>query len=354
MSSVQTSVGCSLILLFLCYSLPQTHFQWQGYSPPTLRLDLFTGGRIRGDQWIYPSLERYPRVNFSKTKIHCLFVLLTSLFLKKNTCIYSAHYFLFFCSVLQAFIRPFREHHIDPTAITRHDFIETNGDNCMLTIVPLANMAFNFLTLSPGEFCINKLSLTFLVCMKMLSDFLSCYFKITMQRMSEWLTLFLSSFSAAEIYHIYPWYCYLFALAIFVTLTNQIHKWSHTYFGLPFWVVFLQNCHIILPRKHHRVHHVSPHETYFCITTGSSLSPHGDYRWVSAYCIMFWRWNLTVCGMTVRQVCHWAFSPQGGWTTLWRSWVSGGTWRILSRVWQERSPERTTWNGLRKSSNAAG
>ena len=198
-------------------------------------------------------------------------------------------------SVPQAFIRPFREHHIDPTAITRHDFIETNGDNCMLTIVPLANMAFNFLTLSPGEFCVNKLSLTFTSTWNCCVIFRSHHLKVADPRKKEKRQQ--SSVSpclcfpfAAEVYHNYPWYCYLFALAIFVTLTNQIHKWSHTYFGLPRWVVFLQDCHIILPRKHHRVHHVSPHETYFCITTGSSSFPR--YETPLARCVLKWNWKL--------------------------------------------------------------
>ncbi|CAD5118228.1 DgyrCDS6950 [Dimorphilus gyrociliatus] len=121
----------------------------------------------------------------------------------------------------KTFIRPFREHHIDPTAITRHDFIEANGDNFAVCIPALVYMAY--------QFC---------------------------------------SYEQKDIDLVYNRNTFIIFLSIFVSMTNQIHKWSHTYFGLPNYIVWLQNCHIILPRKHHRIHHVAPHETYFCITTG--------------------------------------------------------------------------------------
>ncbi|XP_074594773.1 plasmanylethanolamine desaturase Kua [Brevipalpus obovatus] len=118
-------------------------------------------------------------------------------------------------------IRSFREHHLDSSKILRHDFVETNGDNFMSTI--------------PAHLYL-----------------VACF------------TLGAKSYISQN----YSWFCYIFLLAIFIALTNQIHKWSHTYFGLPEAVLLLQQIHLILPRNTHRYHHIQPHNTHYCITTG--------------------------------------------------------------------------------------
>ena len=75
------------------------------------------------------------------------------------------------------FLRPFREHHIDPTSITRHDFIETNGDNFAVIVPYLFYMAHKF-----------------------------------------------TYFSDADIRRSYNFEVYMFLLAIFVSMTNQVEK----------------------------------------------------------------------------------------------------------------------------------
>jgi len=115
----------------------------------------------------------------------------------------------------KALIRPFREHHVDQKEITRHDFIETNGNNCFISIGPTVAAA-----LLP------------------LSD-------------AAWF------FVAAMV----------FALCLSVFGTNQFHKWAHMDEPPP-PVRWLQRANLILPPEHHAVHHTAPYARYYCITVG--------------------------------------------------------------------------------------
>ena len=115
----------------------------------------------------------------------------------------------------KALIRPFREHHVDQTEITRHDFIETNGNNCFVSIFPTVGAA-----LIPMRGTVS----TF----------------------------------ACEL---------MFALSFAVFGTNQFHKWAHMTTP-PRMVAFLQRLNLLLPADHHALHHSAPYAKYYCITVG--------------------------------------------------------------------------------------
>lgn len=110
----------------------------------------------------------------------------------------------------RSFIRPFREHHVDPLGITRHDWIETNGNNAIGTL-PVLLLG---LALPPGP-------------------------------------------AAA----VCGW------LAFWVMATNQIHKWAHQP-SVPAPVAWLQRNGLVLGKAHHATHHAAPHDGAYCITLG--------------------------------------------------------------------------------------
>lgn len=113
--------------------------------------------------------------------------------------------------VFGAFVRTFREHHSDPKAITRHDWIETNGDVCLFS-APVHATALLWVD-DPWVL--------------------------------SWMTgLFMGSYS-----------------------NSQIHKWSHMDHP-PRVVRWLQRLGIVLSSPHHQHHHRGPHLTHYCITTG--------------------------------------------------------------------------------------
>lgn len=134
----------------------------------------------------------------------------------------------------KALIRPFREHHVDEKAMTRHDYVETNGANCMVAVPVALGVLFVPLTVegwtAPALFVVASMG----------------------------------------------------SMIFWVMMTNQIHKWSHIEQDrLPAILRLLQRWHLILPPAHHQVHHTAPFDTYYCITTGWlnwPLAKIGFYR----------------------------------------------------------------------------
>ena len=114
------------------------------------------------------------------------------------------------------FVMPFRMHHVDPKDITRHDFIETNGNSTIASVPIVAALWF----IMPGT--------------------------------AGWLHYFCLMLGVA---------------AFFVFCTNQFHKWAHDP-NPASWIRALQRSGLILSPEHHAIHHAAPHDKYYCITVG--------------------------------------------------------------------------------------
>jgi ubiquitin-conjugating enzyme E2 variant len=120
-------------------------------------------------------------------------------------------------------IRTFRHHHVDQEAITRHDFIETNGHNFSLALLP-ASVGVMYVQPEEASLCDVFVGLT------------------------------------------------LAFMVFFVSLTSQIHKWAHTA-SPPRIVQLLQRARLVLAPEHHAGHHAAPYQKNYCITVGWMNGP---------------------------------------------------------------------------------
>lgn len=122
-------------------------------------------------------------------------------------------------------IRTFRHHHVDAKAITRHDFIETNGHNIALTII-YGVSGLVFVVPSPED---------------------------------------------AGLDDVFIVQCLLCA-TFFTAFTSQIHKWAHMD-QPPRIIGLLQRARLVLSPDHHDVHHTAPYARNYCITVGWMNGP---------------------------------------------------------------------------------
>jgi hypothetical protein len=129
------------------------------------------------------------------------------------------------------FVRPFREHHRDPMSITRHGFLELNGNSCV-AVAPVSALTLGLIDPAEG---ITSLAL---------------------------FAIGFASFGAAA-------------------CTNQLHRWAHDASPAP-TARLLQRAHLILSPSHHAVHHTPPFVGHYCVTNGWLNSALDRIRFWSA------------------------------------------------------------------------
>lgn len=120
-----------------------------------------------------------------------------------------------------ALIAPFREHHVDALAMTRHDFFEVSGNNALATLPVAAAVALWFPNTASGT------------------------------AGAGWIGLAAATLS----------------FGLFVIATNQFHCWAHARHR-PVAVRTLQRWGLILSPERHRAHHKKAHDCGYCVTSG--------------------------------------------------------------------------------------
>jgi plasmanylethanolamine desaturase len=115
------------------------------------------------------------------------------------------------------FVLPFRAHHACPEDMIEHDFVEANGDSCLVVLFPLVPTAL-FVPVAHGG-------------------------------AATTLGVFVVAFS------------------VFIVLTNEAHRYAHAE-RAPRIVRRLQRLRLILPPEEHARHHQAPFDRAYCITSG--------------------------------------------------------------------------------------
>jgi sterol desaturase/sphingolipid hydroxylase (fatty acid hydroxylase superfamily) len=118
-------------------------------------------------------------------------------------------------------IAPFREHHTDPAALGRHDWLERNGNNC-LAALPLLLLAF--WSFGPRR------------------------------STSAWHAVVSGCLTAAS---------------ITLCLANQIHVWAHAE-DAPRPVRWLQRAGVLIAPERHALHHMGSRACAYAVVSGWS------------------------------------------------------------------------------------